>query len=105
MGEQTQTQTLALARRNGYAVIPMDMPMLHCTGLQAAPAIRADSLRRSTPIISTPVMAEDRRSGLEAGMNGPIGKPINPDVPLKPVPRWLGANESVAPIQTEQSHD
>ncbi len=74
-------QALALARRNTYALILMDMQMPRMNGLEATQAIRADSLNTTTPILAMTANAydEDRDTCLAAGMNEHISKPVDPE--------------------------
>jgi PAS domain S-box-containing protein len=74
-------QALALARRNTYALILMDMQMPRMNGLEATKAIRADSLNTTTPILAMTANAfdEDRGACLAAGMNEHISKPVDPE--------------------------
>ena len=58
----------------------MDMQMPHLNGVEAAQAIRADSLNKSTPILAMTANAfhEDRETCLSAGMNEHMSKPVDP---------------------------
>jgi len=71
----------ALARQQRYDLILMDMQMPRLSGVDAARAIRADSLNRTTPILAMTanVFEDDRRACAEAGMNGHIPKPVDPE--------------------------
>jgi CheY-like chemotaxis protein len=84
-------QALALACRNRYALILMDMQMPVMNGLAATQAIRADSLNRDTPILAMTANAfdEDRQRCLDAGMNDHIPKPVDPDLLYGAILRWL----------------
>ena len=74
-------QAVALARQQPFALILMDMQMPGLTGEDATRAIRADSQNRRTPILAMTanVFDEDRQRCLAAGMNGHLGKPLQPD--------------------------
>ncbi len=74
-------QALAMARQHAYALILMDMQMPVMSGIDATRAIRTDSLNTSTPILALTANAfeEDRQVCLDAGMNGHIAKPVDPD--------------------------
>ena len=68
------------ARLQRFALILMDMQMPLLGGVDATRAIRADSLNRGTPIVALTANAfdEDRQRCLDAGMDGHLTKPIEP---------------------------
>jgi PAS domain S-box-containing protein len=84
-------QALDLARQNAYALILMDMQMPVVNGVEAARAIRADSLNRDTPILAMTANAfdEDRQACLDAGMNDHIAKPIDSESMYATLLAWL----------------
>ena len=84
-------QALALAQQNRYALILMDMQMPNLNGIEAARAIRTDSLNRFTPIMAMTANAfdEDRQVCLEAGMNDHLAKPVDPDRLFESLLKWL----------------
>jgi PAS domain S-box-containing protein len=84
-------QALELARQNRYALILMDMQMPIMNGLEAARAIRSDSLNTTTPILAITANAfeEDRDACLAAGMNEHIGKPVDPQMLYATLLEWL----------------
>ena len=84
-------QALALAQQNRYALILMDMQMPNLNGIEAARAIRADSLNRLTPIIAMTANAfdEDRQVCLDAGMNDHLAKPVDPEWLFESLLKWL----------------
>ena len=86
---------VAMARKNRYALILMDMQMPNLNGVEATQAIRADSLNRETPILAMTANAfdEDRRACLDAGMNDHIGKPIDPLFLFEVLLIWLEQTE------------
>ena len=93
---------LALARSHAYALILLGLRMPQLNGLQAARAIRADSLNRNTPIIATTADAfdGDRQACMDAGMDDHLGTPINPDGVLKAVASWLGKRSATGDAAT-----
>lgn len=90
------SQAVALAKRNPYGLILMDMRMPFLNGLEAARAIRADSLNTRTPILALTANAfdEDRQVCLEAGMNEHIAKPVDPEALYAILLRWLESSEA-----------
>ena len=84
-------QALALARRQVYALILMDMQLPRRNGLEVARAIRADSLNRHTPVLALTANAfdEDRQRCLAAGMNAHLAKPIDRAALLQAMLDWL----------------
>jgi len=84
-------QGLALARRNPYALILMDMQMPVMNGVDATQAIRAESRNRETPVLAMTANAfeEDRQACLDAGMNEHIAKPVDPRRLYEALLRWI----------------
>ena len=74
-------EALALAQKNSYAAILMDMQMPIMNGLEATKQIRQLSGYRDTPIIAMTAnaFAEDRLLCAEAGMNDALIKPFSAD--------------------------
>lgn len=93
-------QALDKARHNAYALILMDMQMPVMNGIDAAGAIRADSLNRTTPILAMTANAfdEDRQHCLDSGMNDHIAKPVDPEKLYETLLQWLevGARKAIA---------
>ena len=84
-------QALALARKNPYALVLMDMQMPRLNGVEATRAIRAESLNSTTPILAMTANAfdEDRQICLAAGMNDHIAKPVDPQRLFETLLAWL----------------
>jgi CheY-like chemotaxis protein len=75
------TEAVALAQKNSYAAILMDMQMPKLNGLDATREIRHLPGHRDTPIIAMTAnaFAEDKAKCMAAGMNDFLIKPFNPD--------------------------
>ena len=84
-------QALELCCRKRYALILLDMQMPVMNGVDAARALRVDSLNRETPILAMTANAfdEDRDACLAAGMNAHISKPADPVVVYETLLTWL----------------
>lgn len=82
---------VALARRNAYDLILMDVQMPELSGLDATRAIRVLDGYAATPIVAMTANAfeEDRRVCIEAGMSDHIGKPVAPDQLSALLAKWL----------------
>jgi CheY-like chemotaxis protein/nitrogen-specific signal transduction histidine kinase len=85
------SEAVALASRNRYDLILMDMQMPNLNGVDATQAIRRDSLNTATPILAMTANAfeEDRQTCLAAGMNDFVAKPVEPDHLYEALLRWL----------------
>jgi PAS domain S-box-containing protein len=92
---------VALARRNRYALILMDMQMPNLNGIDATKAIRALPGYADTPILAMTANAfnEDRQACLDAGMNDHIAKPVDPQVLFETLLKWLGTS----PTQSKEA--
>jgi CheY-like chemotaxis protein len=75
------TEAVALAQKNSYAAILMDMQMPKLNGLEATREIRRLPGYRHTPIVAMTAnaFAEDKAKCMAAGMNDFLIKPFNPD--------------------------
>jgi PAS domain S-box-containing protein len=80
---------------NRYGMILMDIMMPEVDGLEATRRIRALDTPKAAalPIIAMTanVFKEDVAHCLEAGMNGHIGKPINPEELIATIHKWLSS--------------
>ena len=84
-------EAVALARKNSYAVIFMDMQMPKLNGLEATRQIRLLPAYRDTPVIAMTAnaFAEDKLLCVEAGMNDFLVKPFNPNELFVVLLKWL----------------
>jgi two-component system, sensor histidine kinase and response regulator len=72
---------LEMVQRKRYDVVLMDMQMPVMDGVTATREIRRIEHLKKLPIVAMTAnaMEQDRRKCLEAGMNGHVAKPIDPD--------------------------
>ncbi len=88
---------VALASRQPYALVVMDMQMPVMNGIDATLAIRADSLNATTPILAMTANAfvEDRERCLQAGMVEHIAKPVEPERFYSILLAWLDRSDGL----------
>ena len=105
------------ARENQYDAILMDIQMPVMDGYTATREIRKDKRFKELPIIAMTAhaMTGDEDKSLEAGMNGHVAKPIDPDQLFAALQKWIqpskrqvqqqevsvGRPESDAPVPAE----
>ncbi|MCM5680665.1 CHASE domain-containing protein [Schlegelella sp. S2-27] len=84
-------KALDCARRQRYDLILMDLHMPEMDGLEATRAIRRLPSHASTPILAMTASAfgEDRSASLAAGMDDHISKPVETQVLVRTLERWL----------------
>jgi len=91
----------AIAKLEGqhYDVVLMDLQMPVMDGIQAALRIRQDPRFGALPIIAmtASVMEEDQKRCLAAGMNDHVAKPIEPDLLLGTLRKWVRPAAAGAP--------
>ena len=91
-------RALAIATKNDYALILMDMQMPEMDGLDATRCIRQLPGYAFVPIIAMTAnaFAEDRALCMDAGMNDFLSKPVNPDVLFVNLLKWLRSSTKLA---------
>jgi signal transduction histidine kinase/CheY-like chemotaxis protein len=84
-------EAVECASKNLYDLILMDLQMPRMGGLDATRAIRALPQHGHTPIVGVTAnaFADDRERCLQAGMNGHIAKPIQPENLGRELSAWL----------------
>lgn len=84
-------EAVALAQKNHYDLILMDMQMPEMDGLEATRAIRTLTNYAATPIIALTANAfeDDRQACVSAGMNAHISKPVDPQKLYATLLKWL----------------
>ncbi|MEB3290245.1 MAG: response regulator [Leptolyngbya sp.] len=82
---------LEKAMTGHYDLVLMDMQMPEMDGVTATVEIRRNPELASLPILAmtASVMLEDRQRCLDAGMNGHLAKPIEPDELWKALLEWI----------------
>jgi CheY-like chemotaxis protein len=82
-------------RENNYDAVLMDVQMPVMDGYTATREIRKDDRYKELPIIAMTAhaMAGDEDKSLEAGMNGHVAKPINPDQLFSTLQKWIKPSE------------
>ena len=84
-------QAVALASKQAFALILMDMQMPGLNGLDATRQIRAGGRNSATPVVALTANAfeEDRQRCLAAGMNAFLVKPVDPEAMYQTLSHWL----------------
>ena len=84
-------QAVAMLERSAYDVVLMDLQMPGMDGFEATRLIRGTPRLAKTPVLAMTAHAlvDERQKCLEAGMDDHIPKPIDPDLLLETVARWI----------------
>jgi PAS domain S-box-containing protein len=91
-------QALALATREHFDLVLMDMQMPIMDGLEATRNIRALPGWANIPILAMTANAffEDRNACINSGMNDHVPKPVDPEVLFAALLKWLPAQPAAA---------
>ncbi len=86
------TKVLEMAAKGTYDAILLDIQMPGMDGLETAARLREMDSMKDIPIIAMTAHAltGDREKSLAAGMNDHITKPIDPDLLMTTLSKWLG---------------
>ena len=92
---ETGPQGLALASETRPDIILLDIQLPGMDGHAVARALKADPKLKLIPIVAVTsyAMAGDREKCLEAGAEGYIEKPINPETFVAEVERFLAVGQ------------
>ncbi len=88
-------------KENNYDAVLMDVQMPVMDGYTATREIRKDKLFKDLPIIAMTAhaMAGDEDKSLEAGMNGHVTKPIDPNQLFSTLQKWIKPSEKRVQVQ------
>ncbi len=104
---QNGRAAVAMARANDYDLILMDVQMPEVDGLEATRLIRSATgpraVNANTPILAMTanVFKEDRTACMQAGMEGFIGKPVEPGDLFSTIIKWLQNRKDAATHSVE----
>jgi CheY-like chemotaxis protein len=88
-------------KENEYDAVLMDVQMPVMDGYTATREIRKDNRFKELPIIAMTAhaMAGDEDKSLEAGMNGHVAKPIDPDQLFATLQKWIKPSAKRAQVK------
>ncbi|MFS2021643.1 response regulator, partial [Massilia sp. CT11-108] len=84
-------EAVRMAKAGDYDLVLMDIQMHEMDGYTATRAIRALPGCADVPVVAMTAhaMAGDREKSLAAGMNDHVVKPIDPDLLLRTLVKWI----------------
>jgi two-component system cell cycle response regulator DivK len=90
-------QGIALARDRAPDIVLLDIQLPLMDGYDVARALRTIGTLRTTPIIAVTsyAMVGDRERAMDAGCNGYIEKPINPDTFVDEIVSFVPAGQAL----------
>jgi two-component system sensor histidine kinase/response regulator len=90
-------EAVDMVAKNHYDLVLMDVQMSVMDGVSATIEIRKDAKNSALPIIAMTAnaMKQDREKCVEAGMNGHIAKPIDPNELFSTLLKWIKPNQSM----------
>jgi len=99
-------EALEKLEENEYDCVLMDIQMPIMDGIETTRKIREDGRFKNLPILAMTanVMQKDQLDAKEAGMNGHIGKPINPQDLFGKLVKWIEPGERELPDLLNEDH-
>jgi len=90
-GESDGNAAIEAVREGGFAVVLADILMPGVDGYEFARRMKSDSRLRATPLVAVTALAmpEDRKRIADAGFEGCITKPIEPETFVAQVEAFL----------------
>ena len=91
--------------KNDYDLVFMDIQMPEMDGYQATLKIRSDSHYEKLPIIAMTAhaMVSEREKCLKGGMNDHMAKPIDPDILLSILSKWIKPKKKNLTVKVAES--
>ncbi len=91
-------EALAMLDKEHFDIVLMDVQMPEMDGYEATRQIRANPLLAEQKVIamSASAMAEDRERCLASGMNDFIGKPIDPELMMPVLAKWMPPRSGIS---------
>ena len=91
-------RAVEMALAKDYHLVLMDMQMPEMNGIEATRCIRQIPTCKNLPIIAMTAnaFAEDQALCMDAGMDGFVAKPVNPDLLFVTMLKWLSLRRAAA---------